>query len=228
MTSPLSIIKNQNGTKPYPRTVSFDWMTADEWMALFNQHNNIAKKGQTQLLFLGDSLTENWDKAIWEHYFSPYQSSNFGIGGDHTGNLLWRLKNLDNQHLSPKLVVLQIGVNNFGHLNETPSQVFNGVKEVIKQCQSIMPHSHILLNGVFPFEQSHKSKRRVDVKNLNDMLKTLAENKKITYRYYGHLLLESNGDISTEIMADFLHPTALAYKIWAEAMSKDIQLLLLR
>lgn len=226
MKNLLSSLQNQCGTRSTPRTISFDWMTIDDWIALFNQHNEIAKKGKTQLLFLGDSLTENWDKNIWQQYFSTYQPNNFGIGGDHTGNLLWRLENIENEQLSPKLIILQIGVNNFGHLNETPIKVFKGIKAIIKQCQLVMPHSHILLNGIFPFEQFNQSPRRNDVKAVNDMLSNLADNNTITYRDYGHLLLMDNGDISKEIMADFLHPTAFAYNIWANAMIKDIELIL--
>lgn len=226
MQNPLDHLKNQCGTKPTPRTISFDWMTIKEWMALFDQHNEIAKSGKTQLLFLGDSLTENWDEKIWQHYFNTYQANNFSIGGDHTGNLLWRLQQLDYTNLSPTLIVLQIGVNNFGHLNETPVETFNGIQKVVDCCHHFMPTSHILLNGVFPFEQSHTSKRREEVKTLNTMLATL-ENKQLTFRDYGHYLLEESGDISPKIMADYLHPTPLGYKIWAQAMIHDITQLML-
>lgn len=225
MHNSLDRLKNQRGTKSAPRTISFDWMTIKEWMALFNKHNEIAKSGKTQLLFLGDSITENWDKEIWQKYFSIYHAHNFGIGGDHTGNLLWRLQNLESKNLSPKLIVLQIGVNNFGHLNEKPAEVFQGIQKVIEQCKLIMPSSHILLHGLLPFDQSKQSPNREYVKTVNTLLMALDDNY-ITYRDYGKLFLNKKENIETEMMADFLHPTPLAYRIWAKALIKDILLLI--
>lgn len=226
MHTPLDSLKNQRGTKPTPRTISFDWMTIKEWMALFDQHNEIAKSGKTQLLFLGDSITENWNKEVWQKYFSIYQAHNFGIGGDHTGNLLWRLQNLESKNLSPKLIVLQIGVNNFGHLNEKPAEVFQGIQKVIEQCKLIMPSSHILLHGILPFGQSKQSPNREYVKTVNTLLLALADNTTITYCDYGELFLNNRENIDKGMMADFLHPTPFAYSIWAKALIKDIKLLL--
>ena len=62
-------------------------------------------------------------------------------------------------NLKPKLVVLLTGVNNFGHINETPSQVFDGIKAVIKTLRENYPKAKILINGVFPFEESANSSK---------------------------------------------------------------------
>jgi lysophospholipase L1-like esterase len=40
------------------------------------------------------------------------------------------------------------------------------------------------------------------------------------------LLLQKDGSISPKIMADFLHPTAKGYQLWADAMTPDIRNLL--
>lgn len=53
-----------------------------------------AKAGGIGLLFLGDSITEGWVKApeIWSHFYKEYQPANFGIAGDRTEHLLWRVE----------------------------------------------------------------------------------------------------------------------------------------
>ena len=73
-----------------------------------------AKAGPVGVLFLGDSITEGWGKAphIWEHYYGKYQPANFGIGGDHTEHVIWRIENGELDGIHPRLVVLMIGTNN--------------------------------------------------------------------------------------------------------------------
>jgi lysophospholipase L1-like esterase len=178
------------------------------------------------LLFIGDSITAGWDWQIWEKNFKPLKAANFAIGGDHTGNVLWRLQHGTIGKLQPKAIVLLIGVNNFGHLNESPTQVFAGVKAVVAQLQLAFPNSKILLNAVFPYEQNATSPKRLQVQALNEKIATLGDNQHIFYKDFGPLLLQKDGSIAPEIMGDFLHPSAKGYQIWADAMLPSIHALL--
>jgi lysophospholipase L1-like esterase len=121
---------------------------------------------------------------------------------------------------------LLIGVNNFGHLQETPEQVAAGVANVVTQLQLAWPSSKILLNGVFPFDEKATSDSRKQVKKLNQIIAQLDNRKTIFYKDYGPLLLQKDGNISPEIMKDFLHTTSKGYQIWSDAMLPDIQQLL--
>ncbi|MGJ8694366.1 MAG: GDSL-type esterase/lipase family protein [Thalassotalea sp.] len=209
-----------------PRIIEFEWMSIAAWHQLFQQHQKIAIAAGQDLLFLGDSLTENWDKAVFNHYFTGYSSANFGIGGDHTGNLLWRLENISFGKLAPKLIVLQIGVNNIGHLAESAQDIFHGIKKVVDKCQQQLPNSKILLHGVFPFEQQAEHLNRATVANINQLIATLADEQQIFFRDYGALLLQPDGSISAKVMADYLHPTPVGYDLWAQALLPDIKQIL--
>lgn len=214
------------GTTPAPRTVDYDWMSIAQWQEQFAEDQRIARHGNVDILWLGDSITAGWNIEEWQQELAPLRSANFGIGGDHTGNLLWRIQQLDTQRLQPKLIVLQIGVNNLGQLQESPDQVYQGVWAVVKTLKQRWPTTRILLNGVFPFEQSAGSPRRHEVWILNHKLKHIGNEQQVFFRDYGHLLLNKNGSISPAIMADYLHPTAQGYHIWKEAMLPDIRHLL--
>jgi lysophospholipase L1-like esterase len=214
------------GTTPAPRTINYDWMSVTQWQEQFAEDQRIARTEAVDILWLGDSITAGWNTASWEQELAPLHSANFGIGGDHTGNLLWRIQQLDAEQLHPKLIVLQIGVNNFGHLQESPDQVYQGVLAVVKTLKKRWPTTKILLNAVFPFEQSASSPRRHDVRVLNNKLKSIGDEKQVYFRGYGHLLLNKNGSISTAIMADYLHPTPQGYSIWKNAMLPDIRYIL--
>jgi beta-glucosidase len=206
-----------------PRTVEYPWMSIARW----NQMNDALKARSAQadvdVLFLGDSITEMWDKGAWDSHFGKYRAANFGIGGDHTGNVLWRLKNDGMEKLRPKAVVLLIGVNNFGLCGERPEQVTQGVKAVVAQLRQLYPDAKILLNGILPFRQSAQDPARADVKAVNRELARLDDGKRVFFRDYGARFLQPNGDIAKETMPDFLHLTPQAYNVWAEALAPDIE-----
>lgn len=215
-----------SGTNPTPRTKEFSWMSVDAWNKMYAEDIAVADQGGVDLLFVGDSITAGWNWDIWQKNFSQYHPANFGIGGDHTGNLLWRLKYGHAEKLKPKAVVLLIGVNNFGHLNETPKQVAEGITATVKLLRKIYPDAKILVNGVFPFEEQATSPKRAMVKETNALVAKLNDNKHIFVKDYGSLFLQPDGTISKEVMGDFLHPTAKGYQIWVDAMLPDIQQLM--
>lgn len=215
-----------SGLIPTKRTIDYDWMSVAAWDKKHAEDTLVAQYDQVDVLFVGDSITEGWDWQIWEKNFKPLKAANFAIGGDHTGNLLWRLQHGTIGNIQPKLIVLLIGVNNIGALQETPEQAAAGVTKVVQQLQLAWPHSKILLNAVFPFDQAASSDNRRKVKKLNQTIAKLGDNKIIFFKDYGPLLLQQDGSIALEIMADFLHPTPKGYQVWADAMTPDIHALL--
>lgn len=214
------------GVQPTKRTQDFPWMSVAAWDRMHAEDVLVARHDSVQLLFVGDSITAGWDASLWQQHFAPLKSANFAIGGDHTGNILWRLQHGAIGSLKPKLVVVLAGVNNFGNLQEAPEQIAQGVASVVGQVRLAWPESRILLNAVFPFEQSAKSPRRQQVKKLNELLAGLGDNKTVFFKDYGNLFLAPDGDIPVELMGDFLHPTAKGYELWANAMLPDIRVLL--
>ena len=215
-----------SGTTPTKRTIDYPWMSVATWDKLHAEDVLAAQYDQVDVLFVGDSITAGWDWQIWEKNFTPLKAANFGIGGDNTGNVLWRLQHGAIGNLQPKLIVLLIGVNNIGGLQETPTQAAAGVTKVVQQLQLAWPNSKILFNAVFPFDQAPSSANRAKVNQLNHIIAKLGDNKTIFFKDYGPLLLQKDGSIAPEIMADFLHPTAKGYQIWADAMTPDIKILL--
>jgi lysophospholipase L1-like esterase len=206
------------GTQPAPRSIEYDWMSVASWQEQHQHQVTEAQKGEAQWVFIGDSITAGWNGPLWASEIAPFKPINLAIGGDHTGNLLWRLEHGAAGQLNPKVVVLLIGVNNIGHLHEGPEDIFAGVSALVEQLRQTFPEARILLNGVFPFEQSADSPNRAVVQALNQRLTSLGDENKVFFRDYGHLFLEPDGSISTEIMGDFLHLTPKGYERWAHAM----------
>jgi len=110
----------------------------------------IAKKGGVDFLLLGDSITDGWRgkaKKIYDEKFGPLKPANFGIGGDRTQHVLWRLKNGELEGITPKLVMLMIGTNNAG---DSADDVAAGITAIVKEIQGKSPTTKILLLGIFP------------------------------------------------------------------------------
>lgn len=213
-------------TTPAPRKIEYPWMSVARWNEMFKEDVEVADAGNVDLLFVGDSITEGWNQDIFKKSFGGWKTANFGVGGDHTGNVLWRLENGHAEKLHPKLVVLTIGVNNFFHCQADPDQVFAGVKAVLGKLRTLYPDAKILLNAVLPYEQSAKGEKRQQITELNRKIATLGDGEKVIYKDYGASFLQADGDMSNEVMADFLHPTPKGYQIWSDAMLPDIQKLM--
>ena len=74
------------------------------------------KEGKVGLLFLGDSITDGWPRGgewTWLK-FAPYEPADFGVSGERTEDVLWRITNGELDGISPKVTVLMIGTNNVG------------------------------------------------------------------------------------------------------------------
>ena len=80
--------------------------------------NHLIKTGGTQLVFTGDSITDGWradpQREIFEDYFGQYRPYNIGISGDETQHALWRVEHGELDGIIPRVVVMMIGINNWG------------------------------------------------------------------------------------------------------------------
>ena len=81
--------------------------------ARHKQFLKIVAKGEADLVFIGDSITQGWEgagKKVWAEHFAPLKAVNLGIGGDQTGHVLWRItEGKELEPIKPKLAVMMIG-----------------------------------------------------------------------------------------------------------------------
>jgi lysophospholipase L1-like esterase len=211
---------------PTERTVEYPWMSIAKWHRMHADQVARAEKGNVDVMFLGDSITEMWSKTVWDENFGTLNAANFGIGGDQTGNILWRLQNPAIAALKPKVVVLLIGVNNINLCNESPDEVFAGIKAVVAKLRSQYPAARILLNAVLPEGETPDNEGRQRVVALDKMVATLGDGQHVFFHDYGPRFLGADGKLSAELQPDFLHLSEKGYRIWAAAMRPDIEQLL--
>jgi beta-glucosidase len=185
------------------------------------------KQGPVGLLFLGDSITDAWPKRgkpSWDK-LAPYQPADFGISGDRTEHVLWRITHGELEGINPKVVVIMIGTNNVGHFaDEKPEWAAAGVKKILDIVHQKLPKSKVLLLAVFPRGAKDSDLRR-KVEAINRMISKYTDPRTV-YLDIGRVFLDAEGNIPKDIMPDALHPNEHGYDLWYDAMRPTLEKLL--
>jgi lysophospholipase L1-like esterase len=187
----------------------------------------IAQEGTAELVFLGDSITAGWGRQqpIWDKAFGAYKPANFGIGGDRTQHVLWRIKNGELDVIKPKAIVLMIGTNNSA--TDSAEGISKGITAIVETIRSKQPQAKLLLLAVFPRgEKPSPNPQRDKLKEVNATIAKLDDGKHIHFLDIGEKFLQPDGSLSKEIMPDFLHLSPAGYQIWADAISEKLAALM--
>ena len=211
------------------------------WMKRHESFNEKSKKGDVDLVFLGDSITQGWEgrgKEAWAKAWAPLKAANFGIGGDRTEHVIWRLQHGNFDGIKPKTIVLMIGTNNTGHKGRpqkelngaiydcTAEQTAEGVKTIIGILRAKMPDTKILLLGIFPRGANAEDAYRKQNEATNALIAKFDDGAKVFYMDIGKTFLQPDGTLSKEIMPDLLHLSSKGYDMWVQAIEGKVKELL--
>jgi lysophospholipase L1-like esterase len=217
------VLAANTATEPVPRD--------PKWVARHEGFVAEAKAGGIDVLFLGDSITDAWrskGRAVWDAKFTPLKAANFGISGDRTQHVLWRLRNGEAEGYQPRAVVLMIGTNNTGkerdseQMRNTNAEIVEGVTAVVNELRAKFPKTKILFLAIFPRGEKDSPQRR-QVADVNAELKKLHDGKTVHWLDIGGKFLAPDGSIPLDIMPDLLHPNEKGYQIWADAIEQPLK-----
>jgi lysophospholipase L1-like esterase len=188
----------------------------------------IARLGKAKLVFFGDSITANWSSKayeIWKKSFGQWEPANFGVSGDRTQHVLWRIENGELDGLKPKAVVVMIGTNNVG--GYSADAIAGGVAKIVEAIRAKTPDAKVLLLAIFPRGEKastleEPNKARDTVAQANAIIAKLADNQHVFFLDIGARFLQPDGSISKEIMPDFVHPSSAGHQIWADAITPKL------
>jgi lysophospholipase L1-like esterase len=216
-----AVVQN-TATNPVPRD--------PKWVKRHEGFVAQAKRGGIDILFMGDSITDSWrDRGsnVWNKYYAPRHAANFGISGDRTQHVLWRMDNGELDGINPKVVVLMIGTNNTGKESDkktprnTVPETIAGVQAVVADIRAKLPDSKLLLLAIFP-RGTLADPQRAQVALINTVLARLDDGKMIRYLDIDPKFIEADGTLPVSIMPDLLHPNEHGYQIWADAMEPTL------
>ena len=193
----------------------------------YELHASFLKRGKEPMgvLFLGDSITEGWGKApdVWKKHYEPYQPANFGISGDQTQHVIWRIEDGELDGIRPKVVVLMLGTNNTSR--HTAAEITAANTKIVRLIREKIPGAKVLLLAIFPRGPRKAGttvdpweKRMAIIHAVNAELEKLDDGRNVRFLDINAGFLGADGKIPDTIMPDQLHPNAAGYKIWAEAI----------
>ncbi len=192
------------------------------WM---DQHEQICRIGRTRetdapdLVFLGDSITQSWGgpgRAVytvapetWERFYAGRRAANFGISGDRTQHLLWRLRHGALDGLRPRAIMILIGTNNVGA--DAPADIARGMEAVLAEARRRAPEAKVLL-GVLPRGFAADDPARVVMRAIQAALR-------VPFLDLAPQFTNPDGSLRADLYAgDGLHLSPAGYAAWAEAI----------
>lgn len=201
--------------------------TDPEAIARFRQINREVEAGPHAILFLGDSLTQKWDpplRQLGQRDALFRGALNAGVNGDRTENLLWRLRNGNLYRQHPNAVVLLIGTNDIGR-NRSPDIVAEGIRDILELLRSRLPDARILLLGVLPRSESPFSRRRYQVRAVNQLIRQCDDREHVFYADVATALLDSERRLTRAISLDGVHLSPLGYARLTGRLDKELKIL---
>ena len=159
LLAPAAILLAAAGPSPLAaRPISR--METGWWRARHEEKLAEIRGREVDLVWLGDSITQNWEQdgpepwrafaPVWRRFYGHRHALNLGFKGDTTSHLLWRMENGELDGLHPKAVVILIGANNMGRVHWSASQTVAGIEAVVAQARTRLPGAKILLLSVLP------------------------------------------------------------------------------
>lgn len=231
---------NASTTKPTTKAVRNDGLRPElkaddgKFLRLHGEFLKRAESGPVGLLFLGDSITAGWAtraQDLFDANYGRYAPANFGIGGDRTQHILWRIANGELDKIDPRVVVLMIGTNNTS--TNTSAEITAAITRIVAEIHGKLPRTKVLLLGIFPRgprtspngSSDDGVKKMEIIREVNREIAKLDDGKTVRFLDIGEKFLVG-GKIPEALMPDQLHPSRAGYEIWVKAMQPLLEELL--
>ncbi len=179
---------------------------------LFREENAQFEKGEVEVVFLGDSLTEGYDLAA---HYPQYVTVNRGIGGDTTHGVEERLQ-VSVYDLQPQAVVMLIGANNMNTMMDNYERILIGLRDNL-------PNTKIILVSLTSMSGEWGRKNELAREN-NVKIRALADRYGFAFvDLFNALLDPETNEIRAEYTTDGGHQTALGYAVFTATITPAIE-----
>ena len=171
---------------------------------------------EKRVVFMGDSITENWE-IINPEFFSENKFINRGIGGQTSPQMLIRFRS-DVIELKPSLIIILAGTNDIAG-NTGPTTIKMIANNIISMSELAISHGiNVIISSVLPvynYNWSDVEEPNKKIVNLNKILSDYSTEKNLSYLDYYSSMVDSRPGLKKDFSEDEVHPNKAAY----EAMS---------
>lgn len=185
-----------------------------------------ARRGGVDLYFIGDSITRRWEadyRDNWDRNLAEFRPGNFGMGGDCTEHVLYRIEHGALDGIRPRAIVLLIGTNDVG-FEASPSDIglVERVSAGIAACAEALlqraPNSKLLLVGVTARNTAGTTSLMPTIHAVNERISSFADGERVRFLDINDRLADPGGKLNVGTTLDGLHLTERGYQVWADAM----------
>ncbi len=189
-------------------------------------------KARVDVVFLGDSIIDNWDNDGFGGFFPGKGYLNRGIGGQTTPQMLIRLRPDVLVH-NPRVLVILAGTNDIAGntgptTNEDIQHNLSAIAELTSANRvrivlaSVLPVSDFYYkpDGLQPRQTTRRPPARITA--LNDWMKRYAAEHGHVYLDWHAALVDERGMFKEEWSHDGLHPNVKGYAVMAQLVEAAI------
>ena len=206
---------------------SLDWPNLSRYQDE-NRSVGIPEKGKQRVVFMGDSITEEWSN-LYADYFDTEGYINRGIGGQTTPQMLIRFKP-DVIDLEPDIVVILAGTNDIAG-NTGPSNVKMITDNIFSMAELARAHQiKVVLSSILPVFEYEWAKEIKDVPatidTVNDELKKYVNDHGLVYLDYFSSMVDERKGLNKDYTYDGVHPNQDGYILMSSLAEKVLSRLL--
>ena len=191
---------------------SLDWAN----LARYEDYNlkvGLPKKDERRVVFMGDSITEEWSN-LYPEYFTEKGYINRGIGGQTTPQMLLRFKP-DVVDLKPEIVVVLAGTNDIAG-NTGPSNAKMITDNIFSMAEIAKAYQmEVVLSSILPVYEYDWAREIKDppstIQAVNDALKQYASDHGLIYLDYFSSMVDERQGLNSYYTSDGVHPNESGY-----------------
>jgi lysophospholipase L1-like esterase len=208
-----------------------------DWPALGRYHEqNMAvaapAKNEARVVFMGDSITDSWNKPGNGGFFPGRPYLDRGISGQTTSQMLIRFRP-DVIALKPKVVVILAGTNDIA--GNTGPISLEAIQDNLASMVDLALKNNIrvVLSSLLPvsdYEKTATGEPRIQTTRrppeqiiaLNNWMKNYAARNGLTYLDYFSAMVDDKGFLKDELSNDGLHPNPQGYAVMGPLAERAI------
>ena len=180
-----------------------------------NRELGLPDENEKRIVFMGDSITEEWDN-LYPEFFSGNYYINSGIGGQTTPQMLIRFKP-DAIDLNPHAIIILAGTNDIAG-NTGPSTVKMITDNIFSMAELAIAYEiKVVLSSILPVYQYPWVDDVLDppssIGSINSKIKEYVENKGLVYLDYYSSMVDDRKGLKLEFTGDGVHPNEAGYRV---------------
>ena len=177
-----------------------------------------------RVVFMGDSITENWG-ILKPEFFSQTKFINRGISGQTSPQMLIRFRS-DAIELEPSIIIILAGTNDIAG-NTGPTTINMISNNIISMSELALSHNiKVIISSVLPiysYNWSDVKEPNKKVIDLNKILYDYATKKNLPFLDYYSSMVDNRPGLKKEFSDDEVHPNKVAYEVMSDLALKAIR-----